>query len=126
MRRPASMKGFQPKAGDTLPDDDPGNPPGPDTTAEDPAQTTQAETAPMFRPSHRYRTAEIDFRGEKRSNAEPRAELGDRYCDTLRQETLLDATDQFLPWFAMSLGPVAFPWLTQQGLKLFFGPSGPA
>ena len=28
-------------------------------------------------------------------NAEPRAELGDRHCDALRQEALLDATDQF-------------------------------
>mgnify|MGYP003609210362 CR=1 FL=1 len=31
----ASVKSFQPKAGDTPPDDDPGSPPGPDATAKD-------------------------------------------------------------------------------------------
>ncbi len=63
----ASMKSFQPKAGDTLPDDNPGSPPGPDTPAEDQPQTT--ETDPMPRPTHQSRNAEVDFRGEKRSNA---------------------------------------------------------
>ncbi len=63
----ASMKSFQPKAADAPPDDDPGSPPGPDTTAEDQPQTT--ETDPMPRPSRSNRNAEIDFRGEKRSNS---------------------------------------------------------
>ena len=45
----ASMKSFQPKADDTAPDD---------------------ETTPMPRPTrHQSRNAEVDFRGEKRSNA---------------------------------------------------------
>ena len=63
----ASMKSFQPKADDTPPDDDPGSPPGPDTPAEDQPHTT--ETAPMPRPNRQNRNAEVDFRGEKRSNA---------------------------------------------------------
>ena len=62
----ASMKSFQPKAGDTPPDDDPGNPPGPDAPAEDQPAPTEPETAAM--PRHN-RNAEVDFRGEKRSNA---------------------------------------------------------
>lgn len=65
----ASMKSFQPKAGDTPPDDDPGSPPGPDTTAEDQSETTEVETAQMPRPTRHSRNAEVDFRGEKRSNA---------------------------------------------------------
>lgn len=63
----ASMKSFKSKAGDAPPDDDPGSPPGPDTTAKDQPKTT--ETDPMHRPSHQNRNAEVDFRGEKRSNA---------------------------------------------------------
>jgi transposase len=63
----ASIKSFQPKADDTPPDDDPGSPPGPDTPAEDKPQTT--ETDPMPRPNRQNRNAEVDFRGEKRSNA---------------------------------------------------------
>ena len=63
----ASMKSFQPKAEDTPPGDDPGSPPGPDTPAEDQPHTT--ETAPMPRPNRQNRNAEVDFRGEKRSNA---------------------------------------------------------
>ncbi|MFN3647161.1 MAG: IS5 family transposase, partial [Gemmobacter sp.] len=63
----ASMKSFQPKADDTPPDDDPGNPPGPETTTEDQPQTT--DTDPMSRPTRQSRNAEVDFRGEKRSNA---------------------------------------------------------
>jgi len=63
----ASMKSFQPKAGHTPPDDDPGGPPGPDTPTEDQIQTT--ETEPMPRPSRQNRNAEVDFRGEKRTNA---------------------------------------------------------
>ena len=65
----ASMKSFQPKAGDMPPDDDPGNPPGPDAPAEDQPEPTPAETDPMPRPTRQSRNAEVDFRGEKRSNA---------------------------------------------------------
>ncbi len=63
----ASMKSFQPKADDTPPDHDTGSPPGPDTPAKDQPQTT--ETVPMLHPNRQSRNAEVDFRGEKRSNA---------------------------------------------------------
>ena len=63
----ASMKSFQPKAGGTPPDDDPGSPPRPDTTAEDQPHTTEID--PMLRPNRQNRNAGVDFRGEKRSNA---------------------------------------------------------
>ena len=62
----ASMKSFQPKVGDTPPDDDPGNPPGPDAPAANQPEPTGHETDPMPRQN---RNAEVDFRGEKRSNA---------------------------------------------------------
>ena len=52
----ASMKSFQPTGGVTPPDDDPDSPPEP-------------ETNPMPRATRQNRNAEIDFRGEKRSNA---------------------------------------------------------
>lgn len=65
----ALMKGFQPKADATPPDDDPGSPPGPDATAEDHTEPTEAETTPMSRPTRQNRNAEVDFRGERRSNA---------------------------------------------------------
>ena len=72
----ASMKRFQPKAdagppddagpGD-LPDDaGPGDLPGPDVTARDNPTQSEPETAPMPRTT---RNAEVDLRGEKRSNA---------------------------------------------------------
>lgn len=61
------MKSFQPKADDTPPDDDLGSPPGPDSPAEDQPHTT--ETDPMSRPTRRNRNAEVDFKGEKRTNA---------------------------------------------------------
>lgn len=65
------MKSFQPRAGDTPPDDDPGRPPGPEATTEDhpePAASetdpeTGPETGPMPRASRRNRNAEVDFRG---------------------------------------------------------------
>jgi transposase len=62
----ASMKSFQPKAADVPPDDDPGSPPGPDSPSKDQPQAT--ETDPMPRPSRQNRNAEVDFRGEKRTN----------------------------------------------------------
>ncbi len=65
----ASMKGFQPKAGGTLPDDDPGSPPVPDASAADHPEPRPSETAPMPRPDRPSRNADVDFRGEKRSNA---------------------------------------------------------
>ena len=65
----ASMKSFQPKADDTPPDDDPGSPPGPDTAIEEPDQPTEPETTLMPRDRRQNRNAEVDFRGEKRSNA---------------------------------------------------------
>ncbi len=64
----ASMKSFQHKAAGTPPDDDPSNPPGPDSPTEDHEQTP-TETAPMPRPDRQSRNAEVDFRGKKRSNA---------------------------------------------------------
>lgn len=65
----ASMKSFQPKAEGTPPDDDRGSPPSPDSPVEDHPEPTPSETAPMSRPTRRNRNAEVDFRGEKRSNA---------------------------------------------------------
>lgn len=66
----ASMKSFQPKPDIAPPDDEgPGDPPSPDTTAADQPEQTKTETDPMPRPTHQHRNAEIDFRGEKRSNA---------------------------------------------------------
>mgnify|MGYP002653037287 CR=1 FL=1 len=65
----ASMKSFQPKAGDTPPDNDPGSPPGPDATAEDQPEPSAPKTTTMPRPIRHNRNAEVDFRGEKRTNA---------------------------------------------------------
>ncbi len=63
------MKSFQPKADDTPPNDDPGGPPSPDGPTEDHPEPTPSEIAPMSRPTRQSRNADIDFRGEKRSNA---------------------------------------------------------
>ena len=71
----ASMKSFQPKADTTLPHDDgpdddgPGDPPAPDTTPDTEPSETSAETDTMPRNTKAHRNAEVDFRGEKRSNA---------------------------------------------------------
>ena len=65
----ASMKSFQPKATDTPSDDDPGGPPGPDSPTEDHPEPTPSETDPMSRPTHQNRNAEVNFRGQRRSNA---------------------------------------------------------
>ncbi len=66
----ASMKSFQPKPEIPSPDDEgPGDPPSPDTTAADQPEQTQTETDPMPRPTRQHRNAEVDFRGERRSNA---------------------------------------------------------
>ena len=63
-----SMKSFQPKAAVTPPGDDPGDPPGPDSPAEDHPEQPLSETAPMPRPDRHSHNAEIDFQGERRSN----------------------------------------------------------
>ena len=72
----ASMKSFQPKGDDAPPDDGgPGDPPAsrpgaaPGDAPGAANDQSQPETAPMTRPVHRNRNAEIDFWGEKRSNA---------------------------------------------------------
>ena len=65
----ASMKSFQPKE-NTAPDrdDDTGDPP--DVVARDElSDQSNPEPDPMPRPTHRNRNAEVDFRGERRSNA---------------------------------------------------------
>ena len=68
----ASMKSFQPKDSAPPPDDAPGGPP-PSSAQETPADTDQqpqkTETQPMPDTSRQTRNAEVNFRGEKRSNA---------------------------------------------------------
>ena len=67
----ASMKSFQPKGEGAPPEDDsgPGDPPA-TRSADAPDQPPPAtEIAPMARPARQDRNAEVDFRGEKRSNA---------------------------------------------------------
>ena len=63
------MKSVQPQTEAAPPDDDPGSPPGPEAPAEDHPEQTHAEPDPMPRPTRQSRNAEVDFRGEKRSNA---------------------------------------------------------
>lgn len=66
----ASMKSFQPKAEATPPDDEgPGDPPAPNTTLEPAPSETPAVTVPMPHNKRYHRNAEVDFKGEKRSNA---------------------------------------------------------
>lgn len=66
----ASMKSFQPKAEGALPEEDgPGDPHEHDTPAKDHPAQSEPETEPMPRAPHQHRNAEVDFRGEKRSNA---------------------------------------------------------
>ncbi|SNR83099.1 IS5 family transposase [Puniceibacterium sediminis] len=69
-----SMKSFQPKAEGAPPDDQgPDDPPTPSIDSDkQPTQSepeTEPETEPMPRSNHRNRNAEVDFKGEKRSNA---------------------------------------------------------
>ncbi|KJZ30408.1 transposase [Paracoccus sp. S4493] len=63
----ASMKSFRPKTEGTQGDDDQGEPPALDAAADD--QPTLPETDPMPRTKPSHRNAEVDFSGEKRSNA---------------------------------------------------------
>jgi len=66
----ASMKSFQPRAEGAPPDDaGPGDPPTPDTAADNQPTQIQHETEPMPRKPHRNRNAEGELKGEKRSNA---------------------------------------------------------
>jgi hypothetical protein len=65
----ASMKSFQPKAGNTPPDDDPGGPPDPNSPAKNHPEQPPSETDTMPRPDRHSRNAKVDFKGEKRSNA---------------------------------------------------------
>jgi hypothetical protein len=69
----ASMKSFQPKDGAPPDrDDDPGDPPPPptqQTAADTDHQPQQTETQPMPQTARQSRNANVDFRGEKGSNA---------------------------------------------------------
>jgi transposase len=67
----ASMKSFQPKGEGAPPDEDGdrGDPPSDRFDAAPDQPQTETETAPMTRPARHDRNAEVDFRGEKRSNA---------------------------------------------------------
>jgi transposase len=66
----ASMKSFQPKTEGAPPEDEgPDDPPVQDIIPVDKPAQSEPETDPMPRPTHQHRNAEIDFRGEKRSNA---------------------------------------------------------
>ncbi len=66
----ASMKSFQLKAEGAPPQDDgPDDPPGHDTPTKDQPAQSEPETEPMPHATHQHRNAEVDFRGEKRSNA---------------------------------------------------------
>ena len=66
----ASMKSFQPKADTNPPDDEgPGDPSAPNATPETALSETPAKPDQMPRNTKPCRNAEVDFKGEKRSNA---------------------------------------------------------
>ena len=70
----AAMKSFQPKV---PPEDDPGGPPSsPTDTSAEPDPPQRSESPPMPKTFRQARNAEVNFRGEKRSNA-PHASLTD-------------------------------------------------
>ena len=86
----ASMKSFQPKAGVTPPDNEgPDDPPTSTIAPDNQPIQSESETEPMPRPNHRNRNAEVDFKGEKRSNAthlsttDPEARLARHRRDTV-------------------------------------------
>ncbi len=68
-----SMKSVRPKEADRPPEDgdpgDPGDPPAQDAAPQDPSPQPDPERRAMSRPASRSRNAEVDFKGEKRSNA---------------------------------------------------------
>jgi len=64
------MKSFQPKSEGAPPDDEgPDDPPTPSIDFDNQPTQSEPETEPMPRSNHRNRNAEVDFKGEKRSNA---------------------------------------------------------
>jgi hypothetical protein len=64
------MKSFQPKAEGAPPDDEgPGDPPARDIPSDLRPEESEPETNPMPRPTRQNHNAEVDFKGEKRSNA---------------------------------------------------------
>lgn len=63
------MKSFLPKADGTPSDDDPGGPPSLVSLAEDHPEPTPSAIDPMSRPTRQNRNLEVDFKGEKRTNA---------------------------------------------------------
>ena len=66
----ASMKSFQPKPEGSPPDDGgPGEPPAPSISPDTQPTRSEHETEPMPHSNHRNRNVEVDFKGEKRSNA---------------------------------------------------------
>ncbi|ULB09631.1 IS5-like element ISRhsp7 family transposase [Cereibacter azotoformans] len=67
----ASVKSFQPKPEQEAaePGGGPDDPPAPPPSAEAEPTETKPEPAPMTPPKARTRNAEVDFRGQKRSNA---------------------------------------------------------
>lgn len=70
----ASMKSFQARPEADAPDDDdgPGDPPPSDQAPSDPtppSDPSEPETPQMTRPARRTRNTDVDFRGERRSNA---------------------------------------------------------
>ena len=66
----ALMKSFQPKPEGSPPDDGgPGEPPAPSINPDPQPIRSEHETEPMPHSNHRNRNAEVDFKGEKRSNA---------------------------------------------------------
>lgn len=66
----ASMKSFQPKAETSPPDNKgPGDPPTPGTTPDTAPSNSPTETDQMPHNTKPHRNAEVDFKGEKRSNA---------------------------------------------------------
>lgn len=65
----ASMKSFQPKGEGVPPEDNSGPADPPSTRTGAVPNQPQLETAPMARPARKDRNADVDFRGERRSNA---------------------------------------------------------
>ena len=67
----AAMKSFQPKEREAPPEgDDPGSPPSPPAdTSPQSAQSRDTKSQPMSDTPRQTRNAEVNFRGEKRSNA---------------------------------------------------------
>ena len=65
----ASMKSFQKERAASNGDEGPGDPPDSSVPPTSSSDQSTAEPDPMTRPTRRNRNAEVDFRGERRSNA---------------------------------------------------------